>query len=57
MGEGKDDEGEMRILDEENPGRREKARAAESDGRAMTTLDSPGSPGSRLSLENRSTVQ
>lgn len=45
MGEGKDDEGEMRILDEENPGRREKARAAESDGRAMTTLDSPGSPG------------
>lgn len=32
MGEGKDDEGEMGMLGEENSGRREKARAAESEG-------------------------
>lgn len=44
MGQVKDGEGEMRTLGEENPGRRGKARAGESEGRVMM-LDSLGSWG------------
>ena len=44
MGEGEDDKGKMGMLGEENSGRRERARASESEGRVMM-LDSPGSRG------------